>query len=966
MNSSSNVLQADYQPLKQILLEEEAAFYNDYCPWAFNAFPTVRNSLNRLRHELAKLDRAGSPWQREEVMRNIFLLSCSVSDVVDDFLIGSVHDFSKVSNVFPAFNLPIGVLHKSLALRRKLRNWNLSHLHQWRSGWRRVIIDFLREFVAGNHNPNPALPDLRERFTRLISAALPEKYLESWTRNPAAFRTQDLSAADILRLGDKFAAMFPDRERPILVAGSRTAGSYFAPLLHAYLANLGYRDLASMTLRPNKDASPSEHNDIRRAAKKNALTLVIDEPPNSGSALLKCVNILEKYGTKRKSLVSLFPVHPSNRQWRDNELFMAMGEIPMLTLEPEEYEKYRLMDPGVAEPRLREYFQSRGWQDVQIVPSNAAEEFYAQIESTSEKKFHSRMKRCYEIQLRDSAGNTERRYVLAKGVGWGWLSYHAFLSGERLEGSVPSIIGLRDGILYSELVPGGNRNAYLADRPQLTRLIASYVAKRVETLRMPDDSTRKMCAGSGHNGFEHLADVLSRAYGYKATAGLKRHRILADLGNLNNPRPTLIDSRMRLLEWIDNGSSLIKTDYEQHGQGKICLNVTDPAYDLADAILHFELSEAEENELLENYANQSGDSQIQQRIFLFKLLAGTLNMANALLNLEDPHLAPRHPEFNRDYLNAWNFSMIQTARFSAAFSKRPTERSWRSPLIFLDVDGVVDKQIFGFPSNTSAGIRAIGLLNAHNFPVALNTARSPMEVQEYCRAYGFLGGIGEYGAYAWDGIRGRERVLISEECREEIERLRQALLNIPGVFLNDCYKYSIKTYTYSGGRTIPLPKLMVLELMDRLGVKRLSVRPTFTDTCIISKEVDKGTGMMAMLDLAGLENAETIAIGDTEPDLAAFRVATRSFAPSNCNCRPVARSLGCKIVAGSYQKGLLEIVRQILHPDGRECERCKLEETSQGEWDQLFLNLLGVSDQSWPKLLVRTMLHAHILDLFAK
>jgi hydroxymethylpyrimidine pyrophosphatase-like HAD family hydrolase len=966
VNSSINVLQSDYEPLKQVLLEEEAAFYNDYCPWAFNAFPTVRNSLNRLRQELAKLDHAGIAWQREEALRNIFLLSCSVSDVVDDFLIGSVHDFSKVSNVFPVFNLPIGVLHKSLAFRRKLRNWNLTHIHQWRSGWRSVVIDFLREFVAENRNPNPALPELRERFIRLISAKLPNEFLESWTRNPAAFRTQDLSAADTLRLGDKFVAMFPDRERPILVVGSRTAGSYFAPLLHAYLANLGYRDVASMTLRPKKDASPSEQSEIRTAAMKNALALVTDEAPKSGSALLKCVNILEKYGTKRKSVVSLFPVHRSNRQWRDNELFMAMGEIPMLALEPEEYEKYRLMDSCIVEARLREYFQSRGWQDVKIVPSIAAEEFSAQVESTSEKKFHARMKRCYEIHLRDSAGNTEQRYVLAKSVGWGWLSYHAFLSGERLEGSVPSIIGLRDGILYSEFIPGGNRNAYLADRSQLTRLIASYVAKRVETLRMPDDSTRKMCAGTGHNGFEHLADVLSRAYGYKATAGLKRNRILTDLGKLSNPHPTLIDSRMRLLEWVDNGSSLIKTDYEQHGQGKICLNITDPAYDLADATLHFQLSEAEENEMLEIYASQSGDSQIKQRIFLYKLLAGTFNMANAVLNLEDPILASRHQEFNQDYLNAWNFSMIQTARFSATLSKRPTERSWRSPLIFLDVDGVVDKQIFGFPSNTSAGIRAIGLLNAHNFPVALNTARSPMEVQEYCRAYGFLGGIGEYGAYAWDGITGRERVLISEECRDEIERLREALSNIPGVFLNDCYKYSIKAFTYSGGRTIPLPKLMVSELMDRLGVKRLSVRPTFTDTCIISKEVDKGTGMKALLDLAGLENAETIAIGDTEPDLAAFRVATRSFAPSNCTCRPVARSLGCKIVAGSYEKGLLEIVRQILHPDGQECEKCRLEETAQGEWDQLFLNLLTVSDQSWPKLLVRSMLHPQILDSFAQ
>ncbi len=966
MNSSINVLQSDYQPLKQVLLEEEAAFYNDYFPWALNVFPTVRISFDRLRQEFAKLEHAGIAWQREEAMRNIFLLSCAITDIADDYLMGSVHDFSKVSNVFPVFNLPIGILHKSLALKRRVRNWNLSHLHQWRSGWRSAVIDFLREFTAENRSANPALPDVRDRYLRLMSETLPEKFLDSWIRNAAAFRTQELTAADTLRLGDKFAAMFPDRGRAVLVVGSRTAGSYFAPLLHAYLANLGYQDVASMTLRPKKDASPSEQTEIREAAKKNALTLVIDEPPKFGSALLKCVNILEKYGTKRNCVVSLFPVHPNNREWRENELFMAMSAIPMLALDPEEYERYQLLDSRHAEPLLREYFQNRGWQDVQIAPSRAAEEIHAQIESTSEKKFHARLKRCYEVHLRDSAGNTDCRYVLAKGVGFGWYSYHAFLAGERLEGLVPSIIGMRDGILYSEFVPGGNASAYLADRTQLTRLLASYVAKRVETLTVPGDATRKMCTGIGHNGFEHLADTLSRAYGYKATAGLRRNRILADLGKLGNPRPTLIDSRMRLLEWVDNGSTLIKTDYEQHGQGKICLNVSDPAYDLADATLHFQLSEAEENDLLETYASQTGDSGIKQRIFLYKLLVGTFNMVNAVLNLEDPNLASRQQEFNQDYLDAWHFSMIQTARFSASLSKRPTERTWRSPLIFLDVDGVVDKQIFGFPSNTAAGIQAIGLLNSHNSPVALNTARSPMELQEYCRAYGFLGGIGEYGAYAWDGVSGEERVLISDECREEIERLREALSSMPGVFLNDCYKYSIKAFTYSGGRTIPLPRLMVSDLMERLGVKRLSVRPTYTDTCIISKEVDKGTGMKALLEMVGLESAETIAIGDTEPDLAAFRVATHSFAPSNCTCKLAARSIGCKVVSGSYENGLLQIVRQILHPDGEQCAKCNLDVAAHGEWDQFILNLLAVSDQSWPKLLVRTMMRPEIFNSFAK
>ena len=29
---------------------------------------------------------------------------------------------------------------------------------------------------------------------------------------------------------------------------------------------------------------------------------------------------------------------------------------------------------------------------------------------------------------------------------------------------------------------------------------------------------------------------------------------------------------------------------------------------------------------------------------------------------------------------------------------------WRSPLVVMDIDGVLDKQIFGFPSTTAAGV----------------------------------------------------------------------------------------------------------------------------------------------------------------------------------------------------------------------------------------------------------------------
>src|SRR5262249_14141965 len=171
-------------------------------------------------------------------------------------------------------------------------------------------------------------------------------------------------------------------------------------------------------------------------------------------------------------------------------------------------------------------------------------------------------------------------------------------------------------------------------------------------------------------------------------------------------------------------------------------------------------------------------------------------------------------------------------RFCAGFCRQPEIRRWRDPLVALDIDGVLDKQIFGFPSTTAAGIQAVSLLHAHDLAVVVNTARSMMEVKEYCQAYGFVGGVADYGGAIWDALNGRERVLVSPESLDQLETLRSALRQIPGVFLNDVYQYSIRAYTYERGTTVPVPTLLIRNLMARLKVNRLSFHQTYTDTTV--------------------------------------------------------------------------------------------------------------------------------------
>jgi len=153
--------------------------------------------------------------------------------------------------------------------------------------------------------------------------------------------------------------------------------------------------------------------------------------------------------------------------------------------------------------------------------------------------------------------------------------------------------------------------------------------------------------------------------------------------------------------------------------------------------------------------------------------------------------------------------------------------------------------------------------------------------------------------------------------------------------------------------------------MAGLNLDKLRLHQTGIDTAIIAKDVDKGTGLIELLNKVGRKDSEVIAVGDSDPDLAMFRVATRSFSPSHIWCRSDAERLGCKIARGPYQSGLLESVRSIVHPDGKRCERCQdcisLWECA----DELVLSLLKVADQKRIKLLAKAVLDPLALRAFA-
>jgi trehalose-6-phosphatase len=927
----------------------EARFYSDY-DWVLNPFLTIREAEQRIRAELSRLGGDWPDWQQTEIRLNVMLLACLVSDIVDDYLLGVKYDFSRATNVFAPSRMITGPANNLLELRNRARSWSLRGLSAWRDQWEDVITAFA--------NADPGIPDGTEaQMLGLLEYRFPSNLLCVRARIPAAFRSQDLTHFDIHELGRKFVTAYPETDRPALVVGLRTAGSYFAPLLRAFLKSHGYRDVAAVTLRPKVGVGNREHSWLRERAAAGAVAIVIDEPVYSASTVSRGLDCLRAEGFRSDRLIALFPVHPHKRDWCTGEVSHTFAEIPVLTLEPEEWHKASLLGPESVRARLAEYFPT---DDIRVQPAEGPERV---LEANQEPGFHCRLKRAYEVELRGRS--PQKRIVLAKSVGWGWLGYHAFLAGNRLQPHVPRILGLRDGIAYSDWVVPENDFEPVTRQDSIASA-AAYVAARVDALGLTIDPVPEMAKERRHRGTEELAGVLSGAFHSKISAVLRRPRIEEELARLSCDRPVLIDGKMRREEWIAASGGLLKTDFEHHGMGKHQLNITDPAYDLAETILYWKLTHEEERELIDEYIQRSGDRNVLRRLFLNKLLAGSWAMARAADGLKDPAQLNRHAVFHDRYLAAWSFLVIQTARFCARLVHQPATPRWVSPLAVLDVDGVIDKQIFGFPSSTAAGIEAISILASHGFAIALNTARPVRELKEYCRAYGFVGGVAEYGAYAWDAVNDREQVLADGESLDQMAALRDELRRLPGVFVNDECRYSVRAYTFARGTTIPIPEMQVQALLRRLGLDRLRVHQTFTDTTVTALETDKGKGLKALLSLSGCTGAETIAVGDTEPDLAMFRVATRCFAPGHISCLEPARRLGCRIAEKAWQPGLLEIARHLAHPNKGSCSRCAPVRPPGDRWDDLFFKMLCIADRNPARFLAGSVLHLKALVAFEK
>jgi len=933
-----------------MLLQDEKAYFETY-QWTLQPFQSFATLLNKMEHLARNFAACRSDWEREEWILNLHLLGCAATDILDDYLTSGIQDWSKVEDYAAQLGWAVRANRRASELYcRSIKRLRDRSLHRWRQAWGEFLIT-LCQSMATQAVPQPGEAEtIRNNLERLLKQAFPARLQKMRLRIPAAYRSQDLTHHDILALGKKYRESGHASEGTHLVVGLRTAGSYFAPMLCGYLRSCGV-PAGYITMRPKGYLHPRDQMLFSESTRGKDRIILVDEPVGSGKTVLNAISMLTGFGVPPGKIVLMIPSHPANGEWLDETMKLELGEVTAITLRPEEWYKQRRLTLPEIERAITPWFQEGGTVRLRLSENAETDHINAELARNPERAFHVRLKKVVDVHLSKPGDAAESRIrLLIKSVGWGWYSYHAALAGARLDGFVPELFGVRDGLMYSRwLEPDGQAAKGAAAPEGLFGKISDYIAARATQLRLEENPGR-FISGYRESGLQPVAIVLSQVFGPRVSI-LKRGWVRRKLEQLECPVPALIDARMQRGEWVGDHGDLRKADFEHHGFSKTAShNIADPAYDLASAIVEFGIGGEAQEAFIENYIRKTGDQEIRRRLIYYQIYCGSEAMEEASRRISNMDYVPLYQELNDRYQRMFFRLVSDTSRYFSRLCGGAPVKEWRQPLFVMDCDDVLDKGIFGFPSTTASGVKALSLLRAHGICGIVNTARSIADVQEYCRIYGFPGGIGEYGSVIWDDLEQKPEALVSAAALEQLEAVRAALKEIPGVYLNPDHRYSIKAYLFARGRTAPLPTAMMGELFARLGTDQLKAKASYLDLTILDKNIDKGQALLKLLALKGLENGRSGSVGDSESDFPMLRVTSQGFLVNNSDAELKRKTRGhaIEVVSQSFQNGLLQSVLHFLHPEEQKpCSTCRAVLKQLQQHDEILWDLAGIAD--WPR-----------------
>ncbi len=878
---------------------------------------------------------------------NAFLLAAGINQVVEDYLHPDPYRLSKAAGYLSDLRAPVGPLAASAARSlagTAVRMRRLRPSHARLAEWQADFAAWVGRLAEVAVEPDPgagvgeALLASGEALLGAVASDAPAGLHREVLHLPSCFRSFDQQPADLERMVAEFADRWPDRDRPLAVVGVRTSGSYLAPLYAAYLKRQGYRDVRTLSLRPRRRLLPAERAIVSGVVRAQGLVLLADDPPASGASVAKAAIDLRRLGVPAESVVLFLPLFGA----RDS-LPARLQSYAAVLLPWDEWAVHSQLDSQAVRSVLAD------WAEPGATP-----QMVERLPLPDPRSERSHVRALYRVEWRDSATGLRREeQVFVKGAGLGYFGEYSLAVVNGLRDSLPRVYGYRSGLLYRVWLPR-ERALDVAEPDGEESLAAAsigYVTARERALSAPADMSLRL-SGEGPT-WELASNILSRVFG--RLWPVLRVPVVDPLARrlLRVSRPSVIDGNMVPSRWFSGepGGRPLKVDFDE-GPFRCDVELTcyDAVYDLASLAASFDLArpagdgrtERLSQRLRHDYERLTNHVVADERWLLYQLV----HLRDLQRTRGDEQPAARRA-----------LSRAMQRYFAAHFlSDSPVPAA--GPLVALDIDGVLESSLLGFPSLTPASASTLRALARHGYRTVLATGRSLDEVRERCRAYGLAGGVAEYGAALYNSVTGRSRSLLSGTQRDDLGRLRAALPAGDDVRLDGDYQHTVRAYRLdAAGHRRGLPAAAIDAALQRAGVgDRVRAIPGEAQTDFVAVGTDKGTGLRALAaELGGAADAQgkllALAVGDSGPDLPMFALSAQAYAPANADGE--VRAAGIARMRLPYQAGLALAAARILgHQPGR-CPVCRVSHPS-GD-TRLLLTLLS-APEAGQRSMLRTAL----------
>lgn len=920
----------------------------------------VPNLLNTYA-ELARMlfDRVGHrDWL------NAYLLAAGMQQILEDYLQPDPFMLGKVAKNLEKLAKPFGPLGASAALRtgkllcqfRLYRAWsNTRPLLHWQTRLAGFVERLAEVLVAGTATPGDITGFevfIQELKTGLDRDSFPAALCQQLLRLPSCFRSFDQQPTDLEQVVSRFEEKWPgQKNRPLLVVGIRTSGSYLAPLYAAFLKKAGYCRVKWLTIRPWHSLPGREIDCIKALNRSQGLAILVDDPPTTGRSVAAVAQTLQRAGLSATNLVLFLQLFKEG-DGGQVRLPPALNKYLAVLLGWPEWTIQQQLKPEEVQRALNDLLGPDVWvKSVEALPIPHASP------GSHWERGHGRA--LFRVHL-EEYGNMRRRYqdILVSGVGLGYFGEAAFAVARPLSSYFPPIYGLKDGLLYRAWLPEANKlsNSNLEYLPELAGYLARYIADRNQALPVPEDYSLRL--DGQQPVWEAASQILFQAYTPLRPATMPFVKMIYPEVKrlLQVKRPGVIDGSMGLENWFANytpGQPLLKVNFDYRAFSNLDMSCYDPVYDLAglaaSAALAYQQAGFPDDSfsklLLETYSRLTGETIEPERWLVYRLVY--FHDRARLHVSEQSALCRAAARAVQDYYSRVFFDDLPVRESGA--------------LCALDIDGVLETDQLGFPALSPTSALTLRALILHGYRPVLVSGRSLPEIKERCKAYHLPGGVGEYGSVIYNHLKNEEKVLLSDEQLAKVQRLRAVLQTYDGISLDPDYHYSVRAYRLDeSGRRRRLEAKTVRSALSAAGfgpetVCAARIRPVPGDgqTDFVAAGIDKGTGLKALATELSSKQPERdtpaldlrLAVGDTISDLPMLKLAATFFAPAQARKSPAICKAAIPIMSRPYQAGLAQGVSVLLAHRPGNCKLCRVTKIPANAPTRQFLRLLAAMDK---------------------